>query len=746
MSINYSLQNEVIRVNLENESLKDKIIDLKKVIEKWTYSKVTLDQLLSEQVPRNIVKDLGGKGRRKEKIFTKEVVFTKADESLSKLAPKITCDSESECDSQEPLPPLPKLIGAAPSSNSESLISLSDLTFNMAELTLDTPDPKKTIPSVKVSPTYVKGLKRQIEIFSGTHPSSTQLNSSSKQNTWFGPSKHCRFRNHLSNDCYSKTKCSTCGSTDHQTKEYLELVVVNKTLSKLKAQSPLKPSPKKTPMILKPFIDCKYYGFNDHHSDHCKFYPGCEVCGSIAHEACDCLKKHLKSRRPRIANRQSEPTEKYSKQSGPKVVFGDDSLGDTEGYGSVNCNGITFTRVAYVNGLKHNLINISQLCDAIYKVLFTKTQGTIYNQNDEVVLIAPRRRDVYVIDMSYFNIESNAFFFAKASPSVNWLWHKRLSHLNFKNINNLAKHNLIENLNEVSVKKLRSDNGTEFKNHKMEEFCDEKGISQNFSSPYTPEQNGVAERRNRTLIEAAETMLNSAKLSKQFWGEAVNIAFYTQNRSIIVKRHGKTSYDLFRGRSSNISYFHVFGCPVHIHNHRDHLGKFDEKANDGFFLDDEAISQSSIEGDTINFNENRSFHDDEFLEPRSEVTQCPGNTEYFPYIPAYENTTPSESPILQESIISEDPPKFTEANNYPALNEPDQTELADLLEHAKPQNNHIELVNIIGEPLAGITTRSRIRDSDAASASECLYVNFLSEMEPKKLIEALEEEGWIIAM
>ncbi|GKF18626.1 hypothetical protein Tco_0063544 [Tanacetum coccineum] len=109
VSINCSLQNEVIRINLENESLKDEIIDLNKVIEKSTYSKVTLDQLLSEQVPRNIVKALGGK---------------------------------------EPLPPLPKLIG-------KSLISLSDLALNMADLTIDTPKPKKTRPSAKVSPAYV---------------------------------------------------------------------------------------------------------------------------------------------------------------------------------------------------------------------------------------------------------------------------------------------------------------------------------------------------------------------------------------------------------------------------------------------------------------------------------------------------------------------------------------------------------------------------------------------------------------
>ncbi|GJW00598.1 retrovirus-related pol polyprotein from transposon TNT 1-94 [Tanacetum coccineum] len=498
VSINYSLQNEVIRKNLENESIKDEIINLKKVIEKWTCSKVTLDQLLFEQVPGNIVKALGGKGRRKEKISSKE----------------------------EPFLPLPKLIRAAPSGTLKSLISLSDLTLNMADFTLDTPDPNKTRPS-----------------------------------------------------------------TDSSTEQLL-LTLIEED-------------------YLKRFVWYLDSGCSRHMTG---------------------IKQYL---------------HRYSKESGPKVIFGDDSSGDTK----------------------------------------------------------------------------------------------------------------MENLNEVRVKELRSDNRTEFRNHKLEEFCDEKGISHNFSSHYTPEQNGVAERRNRTLIEAARTMLNSAKLPKQIWGESVNTACYTQNRSIIVKRHGKTLYDVFRGRSPDISYFYVFGCPVHIHNHRDHLGKFDEKADDRFFLgyspvaksfrvfnirrqemeetvhvtfieDDEAISQSSTEGDAINFNENRSFPDDESLEPRSEV-----------------------------SITSKDSPEFTEADNHPALHEPDQTESTDHFEPVEPQNNviiepinrwsrekHIELVNIIGEPLAGIITRSRIRDSYAASASECLYVNFLSEMEPKKLIEALEEEGWIIVM
>ncbi|GJY80658.1 retrovirus-related pol polyprotein from transposon TNT 1-94, partial [Tanacetum coccineum] len=262
--------------------------------------------------------------------------------------------------------------------------------------------------------------------------------------------------------------------------------------------------------------------------------------------------------------------------------------------------------------------------------------------------------------------------------------------------------------------------------------------------------------------------------------------------SFIVKRHGKTAYDVFRGRSPDINYFHVFGCPVHIHNYRDHLGKFDEKDDDGFFLgyslvakafrvfnirrqemeetyhvtfseDDEAIFQSITEGDAINFNKNRSFLDDEFLEHRNKVTLCSGNIEYFPYIPAYEtitknNCTPTNL-IPQDSISPKEPPEFTSDDDHPALSELDHLKLADNLEPAEIQyfvinepinrwsrEKHIELVNIIREPLAGITTRRRIKDSEAASAHECLYVNFLSEMEPKKLIKALEEEGWIIAM
>nr|GEW10226.1 retrovirus-related Pol polyprotein from transposon TNT 1-94 [Tanacetum cinerariifolium] len=141
---------------------------------------------------------------------------------------------------------------------------------------------------------------------------------------------------------------------------------------------------------------------------------------------------------------------------------------------------------------------------------------------------------------------------------------------------------MVENQNYVKVKEIKTANGIEFRNHELESFCDEKGISQNFTSPYTHKQNGVAE--NITLIKAAITMMNDSVLSKHFWTEAVRIACYTHNRSIIIKRHDKTPYKIFRERISDINYFHVFRCPVFTHNHKDHLGKFNAKVDDGYFL------------------------------------------------------------------------------------------------------------------------------------------------------------------
>nr|GEZ08460.1 putative ribonuclease H-like domain-containing protein [Tanacetum cinerariifolium] len=142
----------------------------------------------------------------------------------------------------------------------------------------------------------------------------------------------------------------------------------------------------------------------------------------------------------------------------------------------------------------------------------------------------------------------------------------------------------VENVINLRGKVIICDNGTKFKNREMNQFCEVKGIMRQYSVARTPQQNGVAERRNRTLIEAARTMLADLKLPTTFWAEIVNIACYVQNRVLVTKPHNKTPYELFHGRPPAISFLRPFGFPVTILNTIDHLGKLDGKADEGFFV------------------------------------------------------------------------------------------------------------------------------------------------------------------
>ncbi|GKE62446.1 retrovirus-related pol polyprotein from transposon TNT 1-94, partial [Tanacetum coccineum] len=118
----------------------------------------------------------------------------------------------------------------------------------------------------------------------------------------------------------------------------------------------------------------------------------------------------------------------------------------------------------------------------------------------------------------------------------------------------------------------------------MLEFCGEKGIKQEFSNARTPQQNGVAERMNRTLIEAARTMLADSHLPTTFWAEAVNTACYTFNRVRVTKPQSKTPYELLFGHKPILSYIRPFGCHVTILNTLSPLGKFDGKSDEGFLV------------------------------------------------------------------------------------------------------------------------------------------------------------------
>jgi hypothetical protein len=141
-----------------------------------------------------------------------------------------------------------------------------------------------------------------------------------------------------------------------------------------------------------------------------------------------------------------------------------------------------------------------------------------------------------------------------------------------------------QNKFDVKIKKIRNDNGTEFKNTQVEDYLDEEGIKHEFSAPYTTQQNRVAERKNRTLIDMARTMLNEYKTSDRFWVEAVNTICHASNRLYLHKLLKKTPYELLTGNKPNVSYFRVFGSKCYVLQKRSKSSKFSPKVYEGFML------------------------------------------------------------------------------------------------------------------------------------------------------------------
>jgi transposase InsO family protein len=137
---------------------------------------------------------------------------------------------------------------------------------------------------------------------------------------------------------------------------------------------------------------------------------------------------------------------------------------------------------------------------------------------------------------------------------------------------------------ELKVKKIRSDNGYEFKNIQVEEYVEEEGIKHEFSAPYMPQQNGAVERKNMTLIDMARTMLGEYKTLEQFWPEVVNMACHAINRLYLHRLLKKTSYELLTGNKPNVSYFRVFESKCYILVKRGRHSKFAPKVVEGFLL------------------------------------------------------------------------------------------------------------------------------------------------------------------
>nr|GEY84130.1 integrase, catalytic region, zinc finger, CCHC-type, peptidase aspartic, catalytic [Tanacetum cinerariifolium] len=160
-----------------------------------------------------------------------------------------------------------------------------------------------------------------------------------------------------------------------------------------------------------------------------------------------------------------------------------------------------------------------------------------------------------------------------------WHYSLILAELKFKTPCSIVKDKYM-----MKAQRVRTDNGTEFKNKTLPKFFDEVGITQQFSAARTPQQNGVVERRNRTLVKAARTMLTFTNLPLFLWAEAIAMACFTQHRLIIHKRFNKTPYELMNKRKLNIKFFRVFECRCYLLNDYEDVGKLKAKGDIGVFV------------------------------------------------------------------------------------------------------------------------------------------------------------------
>nr|GEY83080.1 hypothetical protein [Tanacetum cinerariifolium] len=305
------------------------------------------------------------------------------------------------------------------------------------------------------------------------------------------------------------------------------------------------------------------------------------------------------------------------------------------------------------------ILGFGQFCDFDLEVAFRRDACFVRNLEGVDLLKGDRLTNLYTINLHEMASASPICLMARASSTKSWLWHQRLSHINFDTINDLARNDLVSDLPKFKYHKehicpsceqgkskrashppklvpnsrqrlhllhmdlcgpmriasingkqyvwitvllqspviiIRTDNGTKFKNQVLKEYFDSVGISHQMSSVRTPQQNGVLERRNQTLVEAARTMLIFSHAPLFLWAEAIATVCFTQNRSIFHRRFNKTPYELINGRKPDISFLHVFGALCYPKNDREDIGKLGAKGDIGFFIGYSADSCASKPG------------------------------------------------------------------------------------------------------------------------------------------------------
>ncbi|GJU94057.1 retrovirus-related pol polyprotein from transposon TNT 1-94 [Tanacetum coccineum] len=301
----------------------------------------------------------------------------------------------------------------------------------------------------------------------------------------------------------------------------------------------------------------------------------------------------------------SEPTNKRFPNStsfflAGTVRFGNDHVAAILGFGDLQWGNILITRVYFFEALGHNLFSVGQFCDSDLEVAFRRNTCLVRNlegvdlkkqKGVSPTQTSSKSSKVHLLHMDLCgpmriaSINGKRYVLVIVDDYSCYTW------VHFLISKDEAPEVIKTFLKRITVPfqirhchHYKNRSRTEFKNQIHKEYFDSVGISHQASSVRTPQQNGVVERRNQTLVEAARTMLIFSRAPLFLWAEAIATACYTQNRSIIHRRFNKTPYELINGRKPDISFLHVFGALCYPKNDREDIGKLGAKGDIGFFI------------------------------------------------------------------------------------------------------------------------------------------------------------------
>ncbi|KAK1667327.1 hypothetical protein QYE76_055486 [Lolium multiflorum] len=294
----------------------------------------------------------------------------------------------------------------------------------------------------------------------------------------------------------------------------------------------------------------------------------------------------------------------------------------------------------------------------------------------------------------------------------------------------------VQRQHNLLIMAIRSDNGSEFKNYTLNDFLSDEGIRHQYSAAYTPQQNGVAERKNRTLMDMARSMMAEYKSRYNFWAEAISTACHSSNRLYLRKGLNKTPYEILTGNKPNISYFKVFGCKCFYKIKGVRLSKFAPKALEGIFVGYGAESHTYrvfdiasgiiIESCSVRFEENDSSQ-------VGQVDVCADQAHEVEHSQVIEEA-PIEGqdgdPNDQVDQVTPPRPKRTkEEIEARRLARRDRT--LEIRGHTHDK--------VLGDVRAKVSTRRQLANFSNHHA-------YISVVEPKKVFEALEDSDWVEAM